>query len=115
MLTRDQILSVSDSRRIEVQVPEWGGSVFVRSITAAERDAFESEQWDPDEKRMDFTNQRARYCALCVCDDRGSRLFTSDDAIALGAKSSAALDRVYNAAVKLNRADAESAVESEKN
>ena len=38
MLTREQILGLSDLPREEVRIPEWGGVVFVRALTGSERD-----------------------------------------------------------------------------
>jgi len=41
LLTRDAILEAQDLQHEEVYIPEWGGSVRVRTLTGAERDAFE--------------------------------------------------------------------------
>ena len=42
ILTRDQILQANDLVTETVEVPEWGGSVFVKSLTGVERDQFEA-------------------------------------------------------------------------
>ena len=44
-LSRDEILGKRRGKVEEIKVPEWGGTVFVREITASERDAFEAEAW----------------------------------------------------------------------
>ena len=102
MLTRDDILRANDLPREEVPVPEWGGSVLVRTISGTERDAFEEAIMGRGRK-IDPTNIRAKLCALCICDTENKRLFSDGDVAALGAKSASALDRVFETASKLNR------------
>ena len=109
LLTREAILQADDLPRELVEVPEWGGSVFVRTLTGSERDAFEAEsvvfhpkgQSEPNMESLKQT--RARLCARCICDEKGQRLFTDEDVSALGAKSGAALDRVYEVAARRNK------------
>ena len=97
VLTRDQILSAHDLKKVKVDVPEWGGSVFVKTITATERDQFETAIYN-SKKKINFANVRARLASLTVTDDQGKRLFTPDDISDLGKKSATALDRVFQAA-----------------
>ena len=104
LLTRDQILGAQDLTYEEVAVPEWGGVVRVRMMTGAERDAFEASTLVRRGKRVDLNmvNMRARLVALTVVDKAGARLFTERDVEVLAAKSSAALNRVFEAARVLN-------------
>jgi hypothetical protein len=106
-LTREQILAADDLTRERVDVPEWGGPVFVRLMSAAEHArlglAFDSI---PKEK------VREHVVALTLCDDAGNPLFTPDDVEALGRKSKDAIERVFAAAQRLNKlgaADVEAA------
>jgi hypothetical protein len=103
-LTRDAILKVDDLPKERVEVPEWGGYVFVKTLTGAERDAFEQSCVDVKSKgrSVNLQNLRARLLALSLCDDAGSRLFTVVDVEALGAKSGKALDRLFAVAQKLS-------------
>lgn len=96
-LNRDRILSADDLPREVVEVPEWGGSVYVRTMTGAERDRFEDEH----HKQVN-RNFRARLAVLTVCDEAGVLLFKPEDAGALGEKSAAALNRVLDVSAKLN-------------
>lgn len=115
-LTRDAILSAADLKTQSVPVPEWGGDVLVRVLSGAERDQFEhSVTGGKRDGALDLRNLRARYCSLVLCDDKGKRLFTEGDVAALGAKSAAALDRVYEAARRHNGMDAKAVEEAEKN
>jgi hypothetical protein len=103
-LTRDQILAAPDLKTEIVAVPEWGGEVIVRMMTAAERDDFESKLFigEGDKRRVNQANFRARLCSICLVDDSGDRLFKVEDVDALGRKSAAALERVFEAAQRLN-------------
>lgn len=107
-LTRDQILSASDSKTEKVHVPQWGGDVHVRSLTAAERDQWEEAQLERSKKRgvesvsVRMANSRARLVAFTCCDEQGNRLFTDDDVARLSQKSAAAVVLVYNVAARLS-------------
>ncbi len=104
-LTRDEILGADDLKTESVDVPEWGGSVFVRELTGAERDTWEASvvKTNGTKVTIDSQNMRAKLVALCVVDGDGKRVFTAKDAKELGAKSAAALDRVVDAARRLSR------------
>lgn len=115
MLTREAILKASDATMKEIQVPEWGGSVFVRSMSAYERDAFEAEQFRLNEAGRRAENARARMAAACVCDAEGGALFTAEDVEELGKKSAKALSRIFDAALALNGFTADDVEELEKN
>lgn len=104
-LTRDQILKADDLQRVEVPVPEWGGTVWVRTMTGQEREAYESSFIGRDGKvdlRTGMKDARARLCSLCVVDDAGRSLFTHADIEALSKKSTIAIGRVFDAIQKLN-------------
>lgn len=116
-LTKDQILQSDDLPREEVQVPEWGGSVFVRTMTGIERDSFEQSIVDTNgkSKGTNLKNIRAKLCAYTVVDDNGERLFTNEEAGQLGTKSSKALDRIFPVSQKLNGMSNEDVEELAKN
>lgn len=104
LLTREQILGADDLPTEDVDVPEWGGTVRLRTLTGTERDAFEasSVQQAGKVRRININNIRARLVALCIVGEDGNRMFSDTDIKALGAKSSKALDRVFDAASKMN-------------
>jgi hypothetical protein len=101
ILSRDAILAAQDLKREEVAVPEWGGSVLVRTMTGAERDAWE-QSLVANGGKIDVSNVRARLVAACTIDESGALLFSAADAQALGAKSGSALERVAKVAQRLN-------------
>ena len=101
-LSRDSILSASDAKVECVLVPEWGGSVFVKTFDGAARDRIEAHVMR-DGKQANMQGLRALVVALAACDESGKELFTVADIPALEKKNAAALDRVFNAASVLNR------------
>lgn len=103
ILTRDQILGTTDLKRELVDVPEWGGSVYVRELTATERDELELACWQEQQRsgRPLAKHYRARLVALSVCDVDGKPLFTPADVDALAGKSGRVIGRLTDAAGKL--------------
>ena len=103
-LTREQIVNAQDLKPEEVPVPEWGGKLLVRGLTGTERDAFEAAITERNGKdtKLNMTNIRSRLSASCVVDQAGARMFADADIKVLGAKSGAALDRVFKVASRLS-------------
>lgn len=103
-LTREAILGQADRVVEAVDVPEWGGVVYVRSLTGAERDQFEASivQRNGKDTRTNLRNLRARLVVLAACDADGQPIFKTEDAAALGAKNAAPLDRLFAAAQRLS-------------
>jgi len=105
-LSANDILNVDDIQTEVVDVPEWGGKVTVKGMTAAEADAYERRLVRLDNKGNttlgSLTNITAFYLVQCIVDDTGKRMFKDSDAAALGTKSSAALARLYKVARRLS-------------
>lgn len=102
-LNRDAILGADDAEYGEVDVPEWRGTVRIKSITGAARDAFEASIRDGKGPNADVNlrNLRARLIVLCAVDENGNRLFTKDDVNRLGAKNARPVDRVFDACKRI--------------
>jgi len=103
-LSRDDILKVQDIQIEEVDVPEWGGSVFVKGMTGTERDLFENSIVETKGKssRVNMRNIRAKLVVQSACDADGNLLFSQKDVEVLGKKSAAALQRVFDVASRLS-------------
>jgi hypothetical protein len=101
-MLKTKILSADDIKFQTVPVPEWDTTLRVYVMTGAERDAFESGVLavSPDRRQE---NMRARLLVHCLRDEQGTRIFEASDADALGAKSGAALSRLFDVAADLNR------------
>ncbi len=103
-LTRELIQDVRDLETIGVDVPEWGGFVTVSTLTGTARDHYESSiiKVVNGTAQTDMLNIRAKLVCACCVDEDGEQLFSDDDITWLGHKSSAALERIFAAAQKLN-------------
>ena len=104
LLSRAAILEVADVQQEDVDVPEWGGVVRVRGLTARERDAFEGTVVQAQGNRItrNTANISARLLCLTAIDEDGNLLFTQDDAEALGNKSGEAMTRVTRVILRLS-------------
>lgn len=98
VLTRDDILGAKDLGMEWVDVPEWGGGVYVKILTGRERDAWE---WRTFRQKNKATT-RASLVAECAVDENGNKLFSLKDVQELSEKSAVALDRVFEQAQKIN-------------
>jgi len=96
MLTAKQILALDDLPRREVEIPEWGGSVYVRALTGAERDQLERSL------SQSSTISRAAIVVMCCVDGDGNPLFSQSDVAALTNKNGQALERIVSAALAFN-------------
>jgi len=117
LLDKQAILSASDHKTEDVDVPEWGGTVRVRTMTGRERDAFEASlaKGEGKDRKTDLVNLRARLAGLCMVGEDGQRLFTDAEVEALGDKTAAALDRVFSVAQRLNGMTAQDVEDLAKN
>jgi len=103
-LSEDQILACDDHRIERVDVPEWGGHLYVRIVSGAELDAFQQgcQKGRGPNQRINMLNFRARFVQLVACDKDEKPLFSKGRVDALGRKSARALDRVFTIGQNLN-------------
>lgn len=116
-LTKEAILAADDVQFEDVDVPEWGGKVRVRSLAGIERDALEASMIEGKGKNanVNLANLRAKLVARSIVDEDGKRVFEDQDIAALGRKSAAALNRVYEVAQRLSGITQEDVDELTKN
>jgi hypothetical protein len=113
-LTREQILAVGPPAPMEVHVPEWGGSVFVRQMSAADRDRFETESSRLHAEDRLAGRQRALVTVFSCADEQGRLLFTLADVEAVAALGSLAVERVATLAMRLNKLSEDEVLEEAK-
>lgn len=107
-LTGAEILALQDLVHEDVSVPEWGAVVRIRALTGLERDRYEEsltivrQQGKKQTREAHMANARAKLVALCAINEDGTPLFERAQVDALGAKSAAALDRLFDAALRLS-------------
>jgi len=99
---RDLIMKAVDLPHEDVEIPEWGGTVRVRTMTGSERDAWEQGLFDDKGKIRRAKDIRASFLVLCLIDGEGNRIFKDADIPLLGKKSSLVLDRLFTVAQRLN-------------
>lgn len=114
-LSRDDILGLDDIKTVAVTVPEWNNEVvLIKGMTGAERDAFEAANRDANGQQK-LNNVRARFLVRVIVNENGTRIFSDQDAAALGKKSSDALTRLWEAANDANGTSEEALEETEGN
>lgn len=74
-----------------LDIPELGGTVYVKAMSGKQRDAFES--WALSDKGP--RNIRGKAAARCLCDASGNRLFSDSDAARLGEIKVSILQRIF--------------------
>jgi hypothetical protein len=112
-LTKEQILSASYPPSEPLDVPEWGGTLYIGVMSGAERDRLESLTLK--ERERGFTHLRGRMAAYTIRDEHGKPMFTEADVPTLSALSSSALGLVYDVAARLNGLTKKDVDELEKN
>lgn len=106
-LDKKQILNAVDLPTIKVDVPEWKGHVYLRTMSIAQRDYMESLylQLNYAIKNGGDTSEiniRARTVCYCICDESGKRIFEDSEAEALGEKSAKVIDMLVEKCQELN-------------
>lgn len=118
-LTRKDLTAAWDVKTETVPVPELGadGYVIVRQFSAAERGKLEVLGTRFREKKAydEVPKVRLLTCALAMCDEQLNRLFQDDELDKVGEMPSAVVDRIFEAAAKLNGLDDKANKEQEKN
>ena len=108
MLTKEQILN-QRLKIIKVDVPEWGGEVCVKELTAKEQD-------DINELvRKGETISNSQLAQMVICDENGVLLFSEKELPELAKVSGNVLGKVLLASAKLSGADENTIQELQKN
>jgi hypothetical protein len=104
-VTAEEFLGLQAPPPRKVPVPELGvdACLWVRSLTAAERDTFETSQRESIFGSKSVPDFRSRFVALVACDEHGRRIFKDEDAARIMQLPVAPVDRVYEAGCRLNR------------
>lgn len=113
MLSKEEIVDAKDIESEVVAVPEWDGEVNVQGLTLAEKDSWTESLLSDGEASV--TGATALLCALCIRDENGVRLFSSDEIGLLDEKSAKALDRIFQVAQRLSGIGPEEIEETVKN
>jgi hypothetical protein len=106
ILDRSAILGADDQVIERVPVPEWGGFVYLRNLTGAERDRYEADSLRYNKKGApagaNLENARARLLVLAICDEAGTAILSPADLEALSKKNAKPIDRLFDRACELS-------------
>jgi hypothetical protein len=104
-LSRNTLLQKEELEKVKVDLGK-GEFVYVRQMTGRERDLFERSLYvfDKDNKiTTRLADFRAKLAVVTVCDEEGKAVFFPEDYELLSKNMSAAkLEKIVNAAQKLN-------------
>ena len=104
-LSKEQILGIRDIKIEELYIPEWEDTVYVKTMSAEERDKFEEAIFvrEGNKRKADLVGLRTKMCAFVLCDEQGNRLFTEDEVQALSHKNANALTRIFEKAQEMSK------------
>ena len=119
-LSRDDILSTQGIRTDEVDVPEWGGKVLVRELSATEvaKIGFGMAEQGGGEVEVDLAKLGEyvpQMIAWCVVDESLSSVFSLDDVNQLSAKSINPVQQIIAKVMELSDLSPDEEGEPEKN
>lgn len=129
MLSRAAIQAAQDFTAEEIHVPEWGGMIRLRSMTskalddmhvlfmrAREGEVGTATQNGHSARAPDaYRDLRVRLLAHCLCDANGQLLFDDEEGLEiLREKSAAVIERLFDAAMRLNKLTDEAVKEEKK-
>lgn len=119
-LSRDDILSTQGIRTDEVDVPEWGGKVLVRELSATEvtQIGFAMAEQGGGEVEVDLAKLGEyvpQMIAWCVVDESLSSVFSLDDVNQLSAKSINPVQQIIAKVMELSDLSPDEEGEPEKN
>jgi hypothetical protein len=102
-LSREAFLRPAKVNVVEVPVPELGGSVFVKGMTAKDRSRFETQfQLSSGKSNTRKMKEiRERLVIACLCDEEGVLLLQDSDVDAVGSQPAAVIERIVEAAQKV--------------
>ena len=119
LLTKEQILAADRKRTVDVTVKEWGGTVPLQELSASDRDMWENESFlmssDGSGAKFNPKHARARLVVRCIVDGQGRRMFSDDEVASIGSLSASTMQKLVNAARKLNAISDEDIKELEGN
>lgn len=110
LLNREAVLKVRDTETKDIPVPEWGGSIRVRTMTVAERNDFARRATSEDK-----VNVSSWLVSILAVNEKGDSLFTAEDVPELERRNFRAVDRVVKAILEVNGISEKKVEEAVKN
>jgi len=111
VLTKEQIQGALRGPLLTVDVPEWGGSVCIKRISAADmvrlRDLYsgDGEEAADPQRNLDAS---CELLAMTLCDEAGKAMFAADELRLWDHSQIELFNRLLEASQKHNHLDSES-------
>ena len=112
-LTRDDILAISDVVIEKLEMQDWGGDVYIKTISGADYVALQALK--PGQGDDEDPDSLEKVIVIGTCDEKGTCLFNNDDIPALKNKAFKNLERLSMKILELNGLSTQQAEEAEKN
>lgn len=107
-LTAESILSADDFVYAEVDCPEWGGPVRVRSLSGGQRSVITQRV-----QAKDTENMEELLVVMGAVNEEGTRIFTNKDIDALKKKANAPISRIAKMIMEISGIGSETAAVEE--
>ena len=113
-MTGKDILELDDRQYEDVEVPEWHRAIRIRSLSLGDR--LRVEALTPAGASGDvWLLFQTTVVQLSATNGDGNLLFTADDVPALADKNPLAINRIFWAAIRINKMRAEDVEELQRN
>lgn len=97
-LDKHSILAADDAGVSRFDVPEWGGHVFMKTLSVAEGIAFQAAKDGVVDEKVVIL-----FLTFALCDEAGSPIFNQSEVDEIARKSPHAIARLGNAALAHNK------------
>ncbi|NBT49946.1 MAG: hypothetical protein EBV86_01945 [Marivivens sp.] len=100
------VVNTCNLKEEQLEVPEWGGFIVVREMTAEARDAYEHSLFSQNEQGSfdkNLSNARAKLIAACVVGPDGKRMFDTEQKITvLGNQPISTINPIFDKCQEIN-------------
>lgn len=112
-LSIDDILRSQDAKVERVDVPEWGGYVYLGPLGGDDRDWLDGKLAASKDKASDFVGVRREVVARSLRTEKGERMVISAAQVAaLGGKNGEVIDRLFQHCQRISGLTGKDAVEA---
>ena len=120
-LSKEGLLAACTATVEEITLPDSFGEglagqvMYLRTLSAGERDNYESSLLNGQGKATNLKNYRSRFLTLAIANDDGTRMFDDKDVAKLAQMNGRVSTYLMDKAQTLNGMDADEEAEAEKN
>lgn len=115
MSLRDQIVAADDRTARAIEVPEWGVTVELRSMTAGQRVSMFSDAYDANTGQTDLRVLYPKVIVSCLFDPKTKEpIFTEADSEIVMGKAGNVIERLALDALNLSGMDSAAVTEAGK-